>query len=91
MPKRKSSKENAKSGVKKWSAKGECKGGVQRVECKRGECSADRNPETHVNTLVCLRPRADSIAYAHSARPRFEDYGLLVRGVVVRGFAALLV
>ena len=63
---------SAKSGVKKWSAKGECKGGVQRVECKRGECrgvSAEREPETYVNTLVCRRPRADSIAYAHAAGP----------------------
>ena len=35
----------------------------EEVECKRGECrgvSAGRQPETHPNTLVCLRPRADS-------------------------------
>ena len=44
-----------------------------KEECKRGECrggNAEREPETYANTLVRLRPRADSIAYAHSARPR---------------------
>ena len=56
----------------KGAIKGECKGGVQKVECKRGECrggSAERQPTTHVNTLVCLRPRADKSACAHSAGP----------------------
>ena len=64
-----------KGGVQKVECKrGECKGGVQKMECKRGECrggSAERQPTTHLNTLVCLRPRADLIAYAHAAGPRF--------------------
>ena len=63
----------------KGAKKVECKGGVQKVECKRGECrgvSAGREPETYVNTLVCLRPRADLNACAHSAGPGFRDHGL---------------
>ena len=69
----------------KGAKKVECKGGVQKVECKRGECrgvSAGRQPETHLNTLVGLRPRADSIAHAHSAGPRFYGNGLWGCGVV---------
>ena len=43
---------------KKWSAKGTYR-----------KASADREPTTYVNTLVGQRPRADLIAYAHSALP----------------------
>ena len=71
----------------KGAKKGECKGGVQKVECKRGECrggSAGRQPTTHVNTLVCLRPRADLIAYAHSAGPGLEENGLKGCGSEIR-------
>ena len=54
----------------KGAKKGEFKGGVQKVECKRGECrggSAERQAAAYVNTLVCLRPRADLWATASSA------------------------
>ena len=69
----------------KGAKKGECKGGVQKVECKRGECrgvSAGRQPETHVNTLGCLRPRADSLNDAQRQSPPALRFlaGLALRG-----------
>ena len=65
---------NAEGEVQEESAKVKCKrqsarGGVQRQNAKV-ECKG-RKSATHSNTLVCLRPRADSIADAHSARQRF--------------------
>ena len=69
---RKGEKQEAK--CKRWSAKAECKGRMQRqsakAESKEEKCKG-RKSATYVNTLVCLRPRADFIAYAHSAGPRF--------------------
>ena len=79
----------------KGAKKGEFKGGVQKVECKRGECrggSAERQASAYLNTLVCLRPRADLIAYAHSAGPgmirKWLDE-LFGSGLCVRCFVGL--
>ena len=57
---------------KKWSAKGTYR-----------KASADREPTTHANTLGGQRPRADSNAYAYSARPRLW-LPVVLRGRVAR-------
>ena len=70
---------SAKSGVQRESAERQVQTGNYKVECKKwsakGKCrkaSADREPTTHLNTLGGQRPRADLIAYAHSAWPGFR-------------------
>ena len=67
-----------KGWVQKWSAKKCTKGMSKKASadrCKKCKCrkaSADREPTTDPNTLGGQRPRADSIAYAHSAWPGFR-------------------
>ena len=55
-----------------WSAKAECKKWNAKGTSKKA--GAEREP-AHVNTLVCLRPRADLAACAHSSGPWFRGKG----------------
>ena len=90
---------NAEGEVQEESAKVKCKrqsarGGVQRQNAKV-ECKG-RQSATHVNTLVCLRPRADSERERACRRAKFYVRGFVgeamgrktrrrFRGQVVKG------
>ena len=60
--------QRATEGCMKWRAKRN----IQNGKCKKGE----KQNATYANTLVCVRPRADSIVYARSAGPEIRGHGL---------------